>query len=56
MINTIIFILIIFVVVCICLGCFFLECCLNLCDEEIQINENDAAISKIHEHSEHVEL
>ena len=48
MIDGVIFIILILVVICICLGCFFTDCCVKICDEEVQIEENDITISNIY--------
>uniref|UniRef100_A0A6C0EIY8 Uncharacterized protein n=1 Tax=viral metagenome TaxID=1070528 RepID=A0A6C0EIY8_9ZZZZ len=56
MIDNIIFMIIVLILVCICVGCFFSDCCIDLCDNDTIKNESDITISKIHEETNHVEL
>ena len=53
MIDGVTFVLIIILLACICVGCFLTDCCMKVCDEEMQIEEeSDITISTIHKNDD----
>jgi len=46
--SVIIIFIVILLFICVCSLCFFTECCMKICDEDVQIEESDITISNIY--------